>query len=857
MDNKSLDDKKVAEAAKTATNPNERQYGAGYKLIGKNYETADLYAKVTGNAKYAEDFRADGMLFCKLLLSPMPHARVRRMDTRAALAMPGVKAILTADDLPAPADTLTDNGTVIKASKWGERGLTMEPVYQGEPILAVAAVDELTAAEAVEKIEIDFEPLPFVMDPLDTLRPGGPNPRTDGNIWARPAAPASPPASTQGPAPPVVTELKWTKADFAEEKQGRLPMGKTPDEWSYGDLDSGFKNAALVLDETFVTPDTSHQTLETRSALAYWQNGKVYIYTGTQSTAQTLPAIARWLNIDPDKVVFISEYTGGGFGSKITGGVTMIIPALLAKKANAPVMMRISREEETFIGRARPSFQGRMKVGFSKEGRITALDMFVICDNGPYDAVGDSPSSGRIVSLLYQPQAMRWRGLTVLTNTPPRSAQSSPGGLQGIVIIEPIIAKAARRLGVDQVAIRRINCPEGKAELGPVVQGKRQYATSAFLKEALDRGAEQFKWSEKVARTPKRIGTKVRGVGVSLSCYVGGTIGFDGLLVIKPDGRINFQSGIGNLGTESVIDVHRAGAEVLGVPWEKCDVTWGNTAKNLPFTCVSGGSQTTHAMTRAAYATAMDAKKKLQDIAAKKLGGKPEQYEVAKERVFRKGGGASMTLAQAAQHAIELGGIYDGHEAPADVHKLTKASITALAGQGLVAAAKDNYPRDGSTYSYVASFAEVEVDVETGKYYIVDFLASADVGTVIHPRALGGQVLGRSTLGIGHAIGQKWVFDPRYGEMLSKRFYQSKPPTILDVPVDMQWMALDIPDPETPVGARGVGEPPVGGGCASVLNALSDALGDEIFQRAPVNADTILTSLEAGRPMQHPLMAHI
>jgi xanthine dehydrogenase molybdenum-binding subunit len=850
-DNKSLDNKKVA------AKPNERQYGAGYKLIGKNYETADLYAKVTGNAKYAEDFRADGMLFCKLLLSPMPHARVRRIDTRAALAMPGVKGILTADDLPAPADTVTDNGTVVKASKWGERGLTMEPVYQGEPILAVAAVDELTAAEAIEKIEIDFEPLPFVMDPLDTLRPGGPNPRTDGNIWARPAAPASPPVSTQGPAPPAVTELKWTKADFAEEKHGRLPMGKTPDEWSYGDLDSGFKNAALVLDETFVTPDTSHQTLETRSAMAYWQNGKVYIYTGTQSTAQTLPAIARWLNIDPDKVVFISEYTGGGFGSKITGGVTMIIPALLAKKTNAPVMMRISREEETFIGRARPSFQGRMKVGFSKEGRITALDMFVICDNGPYDAVGDSPSSGRIVSLLYQPQAMRWRGLTVLTNTPPRSAQSSPGGLQGIVIIEPIIAKAARKLGVDQVAIRRINCPEGKAELGPVVQGKRQYATSAFLKEALDRGAEQFKWSEKVARTPKRIGTKVRGVGVSLSCYVGGTIGFDGLLVIRPDGRINFQSGIGNLGTESVIDVHRAGAEVLGVPWEKCDVTWGNTAKNLPFTCVSGGSQTTHAMTRAAYATAMDARKKLQEIAAKKLGGKPEQYEVAKERVFRKGGGASMTLAQAAKHAIELGGIYDGHDAPADVHKLTKASIAALAGQGLVAAAKDNYPRDGSTYSYVASFAEVEVDVETGKYYIVDFLASADVGTVIHPRALGGQVLGRSTLGIGHAIGQKWVFDPRYGEMLSKRFYQSKPPTILDVPVDMQWMALDIPDPETPVGARGVGEPPVGGGCASVLNALSDALGDEIFQRAPVNADTILTSLEAGRPMQHPLMAHI
>jgi xanthine dehydrogenase molybdenum-binding subunit len=848
LDNKALDNTKVVETTKST----ERQYGAGYKLIGKNYTTPDLYAKVTGQAKYAEDFRAEGMLFCKLLLSPMPHARVKRIDTSAALAMPGVKGILTADDLPAPADTLTDNGTVIKASKWGERGLTNEPVYQGEPILAVAAVDELTAAEAIEKIEIDFQPLPFVVDPLDTLRPGGPNPRTDGNVWTRPAA-----AGSQAPGAPVVTELKWTKADFAEEKQGRLPMGKAPDEWTYGDLDSGFKNAALVLDETFVTPDTSHQTLETRSAMAYWQNGKVYIYTGTQSTAQTLPAIARWLNISPDNIVFISEYTGGGFGSKITGGVSMIIPALLAKKTNAPVMMRISREEETFIGRARPSFQGRMKVGFSKDGRITALDMFVICNNGPYDAVGDAPSSGRIVSLLYQPRAMRWRGVTVLTNTPPRSAQSSPGGLQGIVIIEPIIAKAARKLGVDQVAIRRINCPEGKAPFGPPTQGKRPYATSAFIKEALDRGAEQFKWSERVARTPKRMGTKVRGVGVSLSCYVGGTIGFDGLLVITPDGRITFQSGIGNLGTESVIDVHRAGAEVLGVPWEKCDVVWGNTTKNLPFTCVSGGSQTTHAMTRAAYATAMDARKKLQEIAAKKLGGKPGQYEVANERVFRKGGGAGMTLAQAAKYAIQLGGVYDGHETPADLHKLTKASVAALAGQGLVAAAKDNYPRDGSTFSYVASFAEVEVDVETGKYYIVDFLASGDVGTVLHPRALGGQMLGRSTLGIGHAIGQKWVFDPHYGEMVSKRFYQSKPPTILDVPVDMQWTALDIPDPETPVGARGVGEPPVAGGCGAILNALSDALGDHIFQRAPVNADTILTSLEAGRPMQHPLMAHI
>jgi CO/xanthine dehydrogenase Mo-binding subunit len=839
------------------------EYGKGHKLIGKNYQTLDLYAKVTGRSKYAEDYRAEGMLFCRLLLSPVPHGRVKHLDLSAALAMPGVKGILTEDDLPAPADSLNDNGTVIRANRLGERGLTNEPLYQGEPILAVAAVDELTAAEAIEKIKIDIEPLPFVIDPLDALRPGGPNPRVGGNTWHRPPAPPQKPGERPAAPPPIeVKELKWTEADFAEAKEGRMPMGHVPDDpvssWSYGDVEAGFKNAALVLDETFVTPDTSHQCLEPRTTMAYWQNGKVHVFTGTQSMIQTVPAVARWLNIDPANVVVISEYTGGGFGSKGTAAISLIIPALLSKKCNAPVMMRISREEEHFIGRARPSLTGRMKAGFSKDGRIVALDMFSIINNGPYDAVGDAPTSGRIVSLLYQPQAMRFRGLTILTNTPPRGAQSAPGGMQGISLMEPILAKAARKLGLDQVAIRRVNAPEGKAPLGPANrEGKRPYATSSFIKQALDRGAEQFNWNERVARNPKRMGTKVRGVGVSMSCYSGGSVGFDGLTLIKPDGRICFQSGIGNLGTESVIDVHRVTAEMLGVPWEKCDVCWGSNTKNVAWSCVSGGSQTTHAMTRAAHAVAVEAKKRLQEIAAKSLGGKPEDYEVANERVFRKGGGAGMTLAQAAEKAIQLGGIYDGHETNPDVNRYTKASAKALAGQGLVVSARDTYPRDGNTYSYVATFAEVEVDVETGKYHLVDFLAYADVGSVLHPKALGGQVMGRSILGIGHAIGQKWVMDPTYGAMLSRRFHHSKPPTILDVPAKMEWAALDIPDPETPVGSRGIGEPPVGGGCSAILNALADAVGDEVFRRAPVTADTILASLEAGHPVQHPLMAHI
>ena len=813
-----------------------------------------LRAKVTGRARYAEDFRAQGMLFARLLLSPYPHARVKSIDTSAALAMPGVKAILTADDVPGPKDQVNDAGQVIKANPKSEKALTNEPLYQGEPVLAVAAVDELTAVAAIERIEIQWEPLPFSVDPVASLLPGAMNARLEGNVWIRPT-----PTPGQQPPLPEVHDLKWTEAEVEEYKAGRLPMGKDTDApWSYGDLEAGFKKASLILDETFVTPNTSHQCLESRTSMAYWQNGKLFIHLSTQSAVQTVMSVVRWLSIEPENVVLISEYCGGGYGSKGTGSVTDIIPALLAKKTGTPVQMRISREEEHGIGGARPAVHGRMKVGFSREGRVTAVDMYTVVDGGPYGPGGDGNTASRFASLMFQPEAMRWRGVTAITNTPPRRAQSQPGGMQGIVLMEPVIAKAARQLGIDQVEIRRINAPAGKAKFGPAnAQGNRTYATSCFIKEALDKGAQIFQWDERKARSGQRQGSKVRGSGVAISSYNAGSVGFDGLFVIKPDGRMYIQTGIGNLGTESWSDCQRVSAEMMGMPWEKVEIAWGDTSKNLPWSCVSGGSQTTHAMTRAAHAAASDAIKKLQQIAAKDFGGRPEDYVVANERVSRKGGGAGMTLAHAAERAIELGGIYDGHDVPKEINAFTKRSAAALAGQGLMGVARDAYPHDGNSLSFVASFAEVEVDVETGVYHIVDFLAVADVGTVIHPAALGGQILGRSMLGISHAIGQKWVYDQHYGVTLAKRFHHNKPPTILDAPTHMAWAAVELPDPETPVGARGIGEPPVAAGCCAVLNAISAALGDEVFRRAPVNLDGILMALEAGKPMMLPLTANV
>jgi xanthine dehydrogenase molybdenum-binding subunit len=389
----------------------------------------------------------------------------------------------------------------------------------------------------------------------------------------------------------------------------------------------------------------------------------------------------------------------------------------------------------------------------------------------------------------------------------------------------------------------------------PNARGERAHVTSAFVREALDRGAEMFRWNERRAAAKQVNGSKVRGLGVAVSSYSGGASGFDGLIMIKPDGRLQMHSGIGNLGTHSVFDCQRVSAEILDVPWDKVDLVWGNTTKNLPWSCVQGGTSTLHAHTRTAWVAGMDAKKKLQQIAAKTFGGNPESYVVANEKVS--GNGRSMTLAQAAQKAIELGGIYDGHEAPADINRMTKTAVAGLAGQGLIGVGRDSAPRDGVSHSFVAAFAEVEVDKETGKWRILDYVAVADVGTVIHPHSFGGQLVGRSTLGMAHVLAHKSVYDKHYGLLLATRLHYSRPPTILDIPEKIAWDAVHIPDPDTPVGARGIGEPPVGSGGGVLLSALVDALGDDVIHRAPVMVDSVLTALDTSLPRQAPLVSHI
>ena len=349
------------------------------------------------------------------------------------------------------------------------KALTNEPLYQGEPMLAVAAVDELTAAEAIERIDVKCEAAAVRRSIRSrACGPAGPNARLDGNIWATPKRPARAGRSRRR----AIEDPEVDRGrDFAECAARAAADGQDAGRMGVRRSRSRLQDAALVLDETFV--DAEHQPPAARDRARRWRTGRTASCTCTaRRRASCRPSIrvSRWLALDPKDIVVISEYTGGGFGSKgDRRDHRRSIPALLSKKAGAPVMMRISRETEHYIGGARTG-DDRAREGRVREGRphhrarhVRRRRQRTVRADGRH-----AHRPGACVSLLYQPPAMRWRGVAVLTNTPPRRrAESARAGCRASPIMEPIVTKAARKLGLDQVAIRRVNSPEGKALFGP------------------------------------------------------------------------------------------------------------------------------------------------------------------------------------------------------------------------------------------------------------------------------------------------------------------------------------------------------------------------------------------------------
>ncbi|MEC9085586.1 MAG: molybdopterin cofactor-binding domain-containing protein, partial [Pseudomonadota bacterium] len=410
--------------------------------IGKDFTPPCVPGKVTGEIKYAEDYKAEGMVFARLLTSPMPSGRVVSIDATAALRMDGVVGVFTADDLPPvmpPANPALASDYI---------------TYVGQPILAVAATSEEIAETALDRIRIDFERRDFVVDPLVSLSPNGPDAYPEGNALVR--------TQEEGPeGSPIVgaqiKSIKWPQSAIDALRAGQEPVGaEFTNEWSFGDIEAGFAEATAIIEEPFVTMGYPHHSLEARTCMAYWENGKCYFHGSSQSQSANNAGLARMLNIPLEDLVFINEATGGGFGSKIGPYPYMAITGNFSRVLNRPVQLRITREQEFYIGSARSGMQGWIKTGVKEDGKVSAVDLVIVNDGGMTGG-GSGNSSAQHVTVAYQPENMRFRHISVYTNTTPRGAQRGPGQNEMAAVLAPMTDKLAEAIGMDRVEFRKRN----------------------------------------------------------------------------------------------------------------------------------------------------------------------------------------------------------------------------------------------------------------------------------------------------------------------------------------------------------------------------------------------------------------
>jgi len=795
--------------------------------IGKDFVPPDVPGKVTGRIKYAEDYTREGMVYARLLTSPIPHGRVLDIDASEALAMDGVYGILTADDVYPDGEPQST----------GLKILTNEPTLVGEPILAVAAVDEKTAETAIASIAVTFERLPHVIDPLESLEEGGPDAYNGGNTFV----------FRQG-----FVQEKWTADQVASFRAGNEPSAEPPTELAYGDLDASFAEAAFVYENTFTTAGYPHMSMEPRSAMAYWEDGKLYLHGGSQSLTAFADGIAGIIGVAKEDLVFVNVATGGGFGQRARAGSVPVygVPAKLSQKINRPVMMRVTREEEFTIGGARQGFQGWIKLGFKQDGTMSAADLWIVSDNGGKGGGGDAFSATNAVSIVYQAEAVRLRGVSIGSNTAHRGAQRGPGENQIAAIVSPILDKAADELGIDRLEIRKINTPQN----GDVGGIQRQPFTSAYMPEALEQTAQLFDWDGRQSRRRQRNGSKVTGLGIGQGYHNAGRSGMDGIVMMGADGRLKIHNGVGNLGTYSYASTSRAAAEVLKMPWESCDIVTGRTDLHLPITSPQDGSNSIFTNTRTFWGAAQDMLAKMKEIAANELGGSPDDYDVSNERIHQIADeSVGYSFAEVAQRAMELGGKYTGEaELPEDLAEWTQIAVSRLAGSGFMGVYHDP-AHSGNPPGFTVTALEIELDTETGKIDIKDIVSVGECGTVMHPQGLKNQLVGGVVWGVGLSVLERHLYDPQNGLPASTGYWQSKVPTYLDTPLKIETGWVDLPDPENPVGARGIGEPTQGSVSAALNAAISDALGGHIFNAAPVTTDMIINHLAGTSEQATPL----
>ena len=759
----------------TDTSPSSSFPTVGLSTVGLSAPRRELPEKLNGSAQYSADISLAGMLHGVIVRSPHPHANVLSVDAADALALPGVQAAVTPAD--APATWLAPDMAV----------LDTRVRFAGDEVAAVAADDLHTARRAAALVRVEYEPLPFVTDPVAALEPDAPQIHPQGNL-----------------AIPEPLALQR------------------------GDVEAGFAAADIILEETYHLPTHSATPLEPRAALAAWDGNNLTVWKSTRGVHVDRTALADVLELDVGQVRVIGPNMGGGYGNKDESRMA-VLAAMLARRAGRPVRIEYSRQEEFVAGRTRHGGEIKLRIGVTRDGDITAIHGDAILDSGAYQATAPRVArrAGQGMLYLYRCPNVRFDARPVATNKPVSGSYRALGAPQGHFALETLMDRAAEAIGMDPLAFRlRNHVPlEGQAGTritppdeivdGQPVEGGIPFSSNG-LEECLHRGAAEFGWSEPFERSDSADPFIRKGRGMSMMIYRGG-VGDESAasLSIDADGKVRLLSGVMDVGEGAVTVLCQIAADAMSVGYDDVLPHFADT-EDTPNAPITAGSTATFSTGTAVLRAAESLRAKMLEAAADRLDASTAELTIADGSVFvRNHPGRRVSYADLAR---------------AVGSDQLSAEATVLPGS-----------TDYIVNSFGAHFCEVEVDTATGRVRINRYVAAHDSGRIINPRTALNQVEGAISQMLGFALTEELITDTPTGVTLNGSYLEHKSPTIQDFP-SITTIFADVVDPVGPMGAKGLGEVPSVGVAPAIANALYDAIGVR-FMRLPITPDRVLAAL--------------
>ena len=759
------------------------------KGVGVSIPRPDGPEKVTGRVQYVADIQPKGLLHAKLLRSPHAHAKILSIDVSAAKALPGVRAVLTAKDIPHLKKKAPTRAHAVLAID--------RAVFMGQPVAAVAADELSIAEEALDLIRVEYQVLPASIDPLKAMLPGAP-PVADAGTEAdtSEALAHSAVAIAKSEAPAKAVNIS---------QQARLQRG---------DPAKGFAQSDHVLEKTYRVPMVHQGYLEAHAVLAEWdRNGLLTLWASTQGSFNTRSEVADVLGIPENRIRVIPVECGGGFGGKIRA-LCEPITAVLAQVTKRPVRYVMTRREELQAGMPAPQVIIKLKTGVKRDGTLMALDAETVIDSGAFSGAVLAVSAVFLGS-MYKWPSFDVRGFEVLTHKPSVAAYRAPVAPQTIFAIESHMEQIARDLDLDSVEFRMRHLIQ---EGDPMVNGQPWQSNGA--KQVLARIAEHPHWKSRkqwVAGAGKN--GKRRGVGLALGGWLGGLQPTGATVRLNPDGTLAVLTGqVDIAGTN--ISLAQIAASAYGVDTDLVRITTGDTDV-APMTGLSAGSKTIYTVGAAVLQAAEDARRQTFEIAAAELEASIHDLELTDGKITVRGmPDKGITLATIGKK----GNLYMSKTPPV-LGKANPAFTQQAPG-------------------FAAQLARLEVDADTGEVTIQDFVIVQDVGRAINPLGVEGQMQGGAVQSLGIALTEGLMFDDS-GRLTNPSLLDYRKLTAADLP-NLETIIVEVPAPAGPFGARGVGEPPIIPAPAAIANAIQDATGARLTE-LPMSPERIALALVNGK----------